>query len=116
MKRGLIIAAALAILGASNAYSQENLFSGNKLINGCRALTEPERLKPAIIFETGICNGIFHSLKYVQTHLFCIPDGVTNMQMHKLIVKYMDEHPELLHRDLLQIAVAALGTTWPCKQ
>jgi hypothetical protein len=32
-----------------------------------------------------------------QQPIFCLPDGVTNGQLAKVVIKYLDDHPEDLH-------------------
>lgn len=45
---------------------------------------------------------------------FCIPLGVTNGQESDVVVKFLADHPELIHRDAAGITFAALFEAFPC--
>jgi hypothetical protein len=44
----------------------------------------------------------------------CLPQGVTTGQALKVLVKYMDDHPEQLHEKTAWVAAKALHEAWPC--
>jgi hypothetical protein len=46
----------------------------------------------------------------------CIPYEVKNGQLVRVVVGFMDQHPELLHYRLSALAFIALAQTWPCPQ
>jgi hypothetical protein len=48
--------------------------------------------------------------------LFCIPQEVTNGQAVRVVVAYIDKHPEHLHESFNLLAILALGEAWPCKK
>jgi hypothetical protein len=48
--------------------------------------------------------------------LFDIPDSVTGMQVRKVIVKYLNDHPAELNESLKVLAVKALRKAFPPKQ
>jgi len=46
----------------------------------------------------------------------CIPQsGIDNEQAIRIVVKYLREHPEGLHRSARSLAVAAIGGAFRCK-
>jgi hypothetical protein len=45
---------------------------------------------------------------------FCPPDDVSINQARKVIIKYIDERPEQLHRLFFDLAIDALRKVWPC--
>ena len=46
--------------------------------------------------------------------VFCIPEGVTNDQLKKIVVKYLREHPETLHTYDVGLIVLATTEAFPC--
>jgi Rap1a immunity proteins len=105
-------------------------FTANKLLAGCRAaLTmgegkgSGEPLNPVLSTEAGICMGVVstvYTLGYffdpkAETNLrFCIPKGSTVGQAMRIVVRELDQKPELLHLDLGTITAVILHNFWPC--
>jgi hypothetical protein len=46
---------------------------------------------------------------------FCVPDDATNGQMVRVVVNYIDRHPEKMHMPFTHLAAEALLKAWPCK-
>ncbi len=46
---------------------------------------------------------------------FCAPDGIQVGQAVRVVVKYLQDHPEQLHARGIVLAVAALQKAFPCK-
>jgi len=46
---------------------------------------------------------------------FCLPDQVTNDQIIKIFVKYLDDHPEELHQPASLLLVTSMRKAFPCK-
>jgi hypothetical protein len=46
--------------------------------------------------------------------LLCPPDGVSNGQLVKVFVKYLDQHPEKLHLPAVQLVYDATNDAFPC--
>jgi hypothetical protein len=46
--------------------------------------------------------------------LFCPPDDATYVQYARIVVKYLRDHPEELHKDDFVLAVKALVVAFPC--
>jgi len=46
--------------------------------------------------------------------IVCLPsDGISGEQARRIVVKYMEDHPEQLHMREMAIVVAALATAFP---
>ena len=45
---------------------------------------------------------------------FCVPEGVTNSQKAKILVKYLNENPKLLHKGRLYLTIKAFVEAYPC--
>lgn len=44
----------------------------------------------------------------------CLPEGVKNGQLAKIVVKYLTDHPEYLHRDEFELVREAFHAYFPC--
>jgi hypothetical protein len=44
----------------------------------------------------------------------CIPQEVTNGPLVRVVVGFMDQHPDRLHYRLSVLAIGALTQEWPC--
>jgi len=45
---------------------------------------------------------------------FCMPATVTNDQIVKIFIKYLDEHPEELHQPASLLLATSLRKAFPC--
>ena len=45
---------------------------------------------------------------------YCFPDSVTNGQMLRVFVKYLDEHPQDLHEPAALLYIEAMRKAFPC--
>ena len=65
------------------------------------------------------CIGMIKGLSYAASMQppipFCVPDDATNGQMVRVVVNYIDRHPERMHRGFGHLAYDALEEAWPCK-
>lgn len=125
LKRALVLAL-MALSGSAEAQNKD-LWSGNALLPGCKQVvayedgrTVPKGADGAIV-DGGICMGLFSALAYYggwmdPTHKFCAPDGVTQTQLMRVAIKYLDDHPEYMHVDLRASALVAMTKAFPCKR
>jgi hypothetical protein len=63
-------------------------------------------------YSIGYTMGVFDSL---QGYIFCAPKNATFGQIHDVIDKYMNEHPEEMHLSGDTLIVRALRV-WPCEK
>jgi len=80
-------------------------------------------------YASGVCIGFVsgvlesHTLWMVvdaaqkRTHptSFCIPDEVTETQILRVFLKYLDEHPEKLHYPAVVMLIESVRHAFPCK-
>jgi Rap1a immunity proteins len=120
---------ALSLVGAALAGDDTN--SANDLMPGCRAMiNDMDRLGghalqygELVALKQGICMSLIDGLDYeaswskglFKKAFFCIPTAVTLGQKIRVVVAYIDKHPETMHEDFRQLAMSALIETWPCK-
>ena len=121
MKRFVIVGFVLvASMGAASAKT----VTGNDLLEACRrdAMGAYGHGESAS-FDEGECLGNLEAIMHLSDIIsvdnkgpdFCIPDGVTVRQMAKVVVNFLDRHPEQLHRPFSWSAHRALMDVWPCK-
>ncbi|MGA2086582.1 MAG: Rap1a/Tai family immunity protein, partial [Terracidiphilus sp.] len=45
----------------------------------------------------------------------CIPEGATNFELARVVVKYLNDHPNQLHKSYRLLVMLALEDAYPCK-
>ncbi|BCG88271.1 hypothetical protein MesoLj113c_43810 [Mesorhizobium sp. 113-3-9] len=127
MKYTIAVTLILASSGASKATE------GTQLLEACRELvagihsdnqTEDGIIVPST-FTSGLCMGSMQMLKGLSQLSFqgesrpalalCVPTEVRTTQYARIVVKYLDAHPEELHQDGSYLAYIALNSAFPCK-
>jgi hypothetical protein len=127
LKRTLIIAAlltgTLSAWGQTSSQSILNFDStGNDLVASCHVRKEHSTLED--VQDRASCAGFIHGAiqgfaqgasmnkKTQSVVLPCIPPGVTNGQLIKVIVAYTDKHPSDLHYGASVLVWWALVDAW----
>jgi hypothetical protein len=110
-------------LGLLGAVSAAVFADGANLLSKCKAYVEvgPDRSArdPVEAFRTDICvggiSGLVHVGRLLPRHIsFCNPPGVTPGQAPRMVVAYIEAHPERIHDDFTELALEAMYDTWPC--
>src|SRR5262249_47024276 len=110
-----MLLAAAALMG-SPAWA-EDFNSGNYLMPGCRKYVMGNYTSYIEAFMSGMCAGTVETLMTFSRVLdFCLPPGVTADQGMRVVVQYIDSHPERLQEYFKQLATDALKNAWPCHQ
>jgi hypothetical protein len=112
------------LLAANTAWAQEGLHSGNDLLEGCRIASDPQHYANTTItvrmaYRAGLCGGfvsmgVAHARYMEKERRSCPPDGVTTGQVLKMLVKYLDDYPQMLNGDLRGVTLIVLKNAWPC--
>ena len=130
----ILIAVALTMtigrLGTSHVAAAENMGSSNYMLPLCkgwlkmvdRDVEEITRMikrdGPQALESAGMCAGFVvgavEALKMLE--MTCPPDGVTNDQLVRMVIREAENHPEHLHGDFIVPTSAAIMATWPCKR
>ena len=121
MKKAMLAAVlALALSGSAMtaASAQEDWKSGGTFLRPCRAWVEQRK---AATFDSGLCAGIVGTLFQVGTVLrddlaFCPPEGTNIFQGTRVVIRYIEMHPERRHEDIEVLAANALRAEWPCQK
>jgi hypothetical protein len=101
----------------AGAQQQRDTDSANFMLPHCKRFLVVEPGKAT--FTEGICAGSITSLSFVgeilsSTRRFCFPQNVTNEQMVRVVVAYIEARPARMHEDYRNLALEALREAWPC--
>jgi hypothetical protein len=127
VRRSLVVVL-LAILGSiiivPPARAQRPIEAANEILPGCRAFLALAQGNPAIdelgLIRGGVCAGKVSALLNVAVMLepkfrFCKPEAVTIRQAIEVVLKRLEEHPEVWQRSFDALALALFIDTWPCR-
>jgi hypothetical protein len=116
-----LLVAAVLIAAAAPAFVADddvsNKLTGNALLPHCRALVDDDF---ATTPGAGLCAGMISTLFWSQRTLggslkFCAPSkSITRGQSRQVVLRYLENHPELLHLDIRLLAADAMREAWPC--
>ena len=101
---------------------------GNELVEHCNSaikLYEGENSASTTTeIGAGLCLGVLDGFRSLNTFyeavlekdqlFFCIPTGVTNGQLAKVVVKYLNDNPSELHEPATALIWTALFEAFPC--
>jgi hypothetical protein len=112
-----VTASLLLILGCAGsglaADNYESTESGNTLLAKCIGPPETQ------LVCAGYTTGIFDAINLLETtgavaKQHCFPSGVTRLQIHDVVVRYLQDHPEERHAGAAALVRDALQDAWPC--
>jgi hypothetical protein len=100
--------------------------TGAEVLDKCKNLVDK-----GSVFEGGYCAGFMDGVidtarawensdeelkrKHEPWVRFCLPKEVTNGQIARVFVKFLEDHPEKLHFPANLLFIEALRTAFPCK-
>ena len=117
----LITVMALTITGVVAA--MERPLSANAIMPGCQDALSQNWSNPFAGYCLGAVDGIAFGSNIPDSFLqpraknsvcLSIPDGVTGVQMIKVVVAYIDARPARMDENFHTLALAALRDAWPC--
>ncbi len=112
------------VITTDAALADEHKSDGNELIHQCRFLpeAEPQQITNSqeginIGHDMGYCRGLIDG--YLEEMNFdekiWVPKGVRYKQAWRVVKKFLDDNPTLLHRHRIYLIRTALVEAWPCK-
>ncbi|AZE73941.1 hypothetical protein C4K00_3720 [Pseudomonas synxantha] len=125
MKAGIAVAVALAGLMASGGAMA---LDGNGLLSACQTTIRfsDDNSKKVDPFDVGQCTGIVEGGEgailvlndSVSANMkTCYPaNGTTNIQKARIVVKYLQEHPDQLHLPAAALTLISYMGAFPCKK
>ena len=114
--RKLLIAAVLSVACAGDA----SAMTGAELQKVCRDINVGPRFGGGDQewFDLNYCIGYlaaaFVAAKFRPA--VCVPDGVNNGIMNRVVTSYLYRHPEKLHQSSMALIFEAVAEAYPCKQ
>lgn len=107
-----ICLAALLVAGTAHA---EGAFTGNEIGQGCAIVATPTNSPPDNLWQAGVCMGVMSTvIQIMDRGVFCTPQGANRQQYARVIMRYLNQHPERLHEPLWVLIVGALAESFPC--
>ena len=104
----------MAVLGADPDFVREDIYSADYVIPGCRDFIGAGA---GTAHLRGYCVDLVIGVArnaYVPS--ICLPREVTDEQIVRVVVRYIDSQPAPLHEDFVLLAIEALRKTWPCSR
>jgi hypothetical protein len=118
MKAWIGVVAVAGVLANGSAMAA----NGNDLLKWCQGV-DSDNAKVQSGFGAGYCIGTMSTVNtlvnYINSGLsleMCPPPEITNGQMAKIVIKYLQQNPEVLHLEATALTVSALRTAYPCKK
>lgn len=97
---------------------------GNELLSQCQtAIRANPNVDPSEALDAGLCLGLVQGVRQTmeiyaevlpKEERTCIPDGMTNGQGMRVVVKYLEDHPKTLHYSSTVLTMAAYRGAYPC--
>ena len=125
MRLFLITTMLAALLGSGPLYAQN---SANFVVRGCRDALSDDPKRMAYV-EAGICIGTVKTLVFLgdvaclelkrtgvspRTGALKSPRGFTTEQAMRIVVRYIESHPERTQEYFYTMAMQAFVEAWPC--
>lgn len=132
MKRLLLLVAfGMVLLSAEHTKATETPtpLTGSSNLNYCREWTN-NSAHPLATQCAGVVIGTLGSVNYYKAafeiklrnqgtsnsipNIFCVPPGVTNLQHVRVVVSYLERHPQEQHNHLSLLTILAHMEAFPC--
>jgi hypothetical protein len=88
--------------------------SGNYLISACTITLSSNAQSMGQAFDDGYCVGLITGASFMTPQ--CFSGGVTVNQEIRVVMKYLQDHPELLNQSGAGLVAKALTEAFPCNR
>jgi hypothetical protein len=133
--RSVLISLAVLFVAAC-AFGKDDQSSGNYFLKICGpeiAAMDGHDTTASDVFsawQSGVCDGFVKGLDRANSSYnlrltaagqakltyYCKPSRVTNGQLLRVFVSYLQQHPAALQEDAEDLAFDAFSNAWPCRQ
>jgi hypothetical protein len=108
------------VVWPSTVHAQKNMTDGNYLLGSCQItvrVTDDPKVKLDVYeaLRDGYCRGIVEGVTDVSL-IVCASADVTFGQEIRVIVKFLNDHPEKLHLRNTKLVQEALAQAFPCSK
>jgi len=112
-----LLVTAFAAMLLTSAQSTDSDSRAESLLRQCNSSnTSMERLT-CLTYLNGVLDGAEVMQAYLPKPKFCLPDeGVSMEQYRRIVVKWLEDRPNVLHESKRIHAVKALVDAFPCKE
>jgi hypothetical protein len=104
----------VCLLAATTADAAKWGMPGSEMWGACARALRPLDT-PDNGYNAGLCDGTVNAVIFMKDDI-CMPEGVSPQQATRVVVRYFEAHPELLHFDGVTLVQAALREAWPCQR
>ncbi len=104
----------IGLLATTTADASKWEMAGDVMWGACARSVRPLDT-PNNGYNAGLCDGTINAVIFMKDDI-CMPEGVKREQATRVVVRYFEAHPELLHFDGVALVQAALRETWPCQR
>ena len=114
-----------AAAGETRYSTKEMLSDCESIVSAVKATGDPDQIELENTFSTEHCWGAFSSLQQVialrdvgakyPLLQICASQETTLVQLIKQFDSYARRHPEKMQEPFIKVAVAALGSAYPCR-
>ena len=106
----------LFLFTAPLAWAQKDPDTSEFMLPHCKKIEAPSDT-----FYLGFCSGAAWAIgvlgPYFQTNVrFCPPDTVSAKEYVKVLISYLEAHPDQQHETLATSAIKAFNSEWPCSR
>lgn len=124
MKAGLMAVALAGMLGSGAVIAAQVKHDGNELLGQCQQYVKAADKEAYSQIDAASCTGfiqgvantvLFFDESIKKEDKFCIPDSVTNGQLGRIVVKFLQDHPKMLNEPRVSLVWLALNDAYPCK-
>lgn len=126
MKSILFILPIFYCLSSLSHANEIQVRDGNQLLSECQSVIDTNEKGKNIhdAFGEGYCLGLLQGFSEMNSFykimkgnsFFCIPKEVTLLQKTKVVIKYLNENPNKLHKNESFLVHFAFSEAFPCAQ
>src|SRR6516225_10678596 len=115
--KAYFIARCIIVLTAGQCFAG---YTGNESRERCQINLQDDRLKVTLFdaHKAGFCAGFVYAIFFLSDDLaepgrFCPPDEANLKQASLVLLKYLNEHPDLTQEDAVTLALWPFKAAWP---
>jgi hypothetical protein len=123
---GVLYLQLISAAASETKYTTKEMLSDcESIVSAVKSTDDPDQVELENTFSTGHCWGAFSSLQQVialrdvgakyPLLQICASEETTLVQLIKQFDSYARRHPERMQEPFITVAVAALGSAYPCR-
>ncbi|WP_114943216.1 Rap1a/Tai family immunity protein [Microvirga calopogonii] len=118
MKLGMMLGTVVAVVTVATSVQAMNTTAA---LEGCPLVARLDDTSKQWTSENymafGACGTFVRDMMYFQSAFgVCVPRETTPAQVARVLLKFLNDHPERHHEEVRLLAIDALRQVWACKQ